>query len=150
GGAVSETLANSAWRALPSPMLLTAAWKAFSSPLPELVRLAISSRKWFSSSSRISGGLIPRAAISWRHSSIAFSISNILFLSPQSLEHLGNRNPLFALVVQSLFPVLLDGVVLSFAPVLGLPPTRLDPTLAFHAMQHRVEHAIRPGDLVAG
>src|SRR5207247_5970258 len=89
-----------------------------------------------------------RAGVSSRPCELARSRSNI-FLLPKPGEDGVHFKPLFALLLVRFASVFLKRVIFSFAAGLGFGPTRLDPALAFHAMEHRIEHPIGPFQLAA-
>ena len=48
------------------------------------------------------------------------------------------------------FAVFFDGIILPLTPGLALAPARFKQAAAFHAMEHRVKHAVGPLELAAG
>src|SRR5439155_11920277 len=142
-----KDFANSVFRTSARPTRCTAVVNASSEPTPARTCASSSSRKWLSSSST-TASLRSRADISSRQFEIARSRSNI-FLLPKPGEDGVHFKPLFALLLVRFASVFLKRVIFSFAAGLGFGPTRLDPALAFHAMEHRIEHPIGPFQLAA-
>src|SRR5436190_5890711 len=128
-------------------MLSVAISKARCASAPSRMRRSMSSRRWSSSSSSVSEGLMPEARMSRRQLAIWDSRLGIFF-SPELHEHFVDLQPLCALFLERTPAFLLDGIVFSLPPILHGLPARLDPAVLLHAMQHGVEHAVGPLHLI--
>src|SRR5436190_1954194 len=145
----APTFLNSRSSAVGCPICWMALLKASCASVPDSVCPSIASRRWVSNSSSTLTDLIPPAANRRRQSTIARSRLNILLL-PQLFEQPRNGYPLVALLLQRLLSIRLERIVFAFTPGLGFPPSRLNPALALHAVQHGIEHSVGPFDLVSG
>src|SRR5688572_2646667 len=90
---------------------------------------------------------MPPMAISRRHSATDLSRLNIFFL-PESGQNGVNLQPLFALLPVRFSSTLFDRVIFTLPPCFALHPARFDPALRLHPVQDRVEHSIRPLNLI--
>src|SRR6266404_2820166 len=61
-------------------------------------------------------------------------------------QHRGDYTPLRPFFLERLMAFLFERVVFAPAPGLRLTPARLNPTLPFHPVQHRIQHPVRPLD----
>src|ERR1019366_6776252 len=73
--------------------------------------------------------------------------SSMTDLSQTGIDSM-HQSPVRVVLFEGIFAVDRDGIVFSLPSRVALPPAGLDPALALHAMQYRVEHAIGPFDLV--
>src|SRR5688572_24756792 len=130
------TLANSCFNALGCPICCTVSSNSSRVPAP-------ASRKWLSNSSRISGSPTPPSAICRRHSAIASSSLNMLFL-PQPRQNRVDLQPLFALLLMRFAAILFERIIFAFAAGFRFHPARFDPPLALEPVQHWIKHPVRP------
>src|SRR5204863_2477082 len=119
------------------------------SPDPAPTCRSTSSRRWPSSSSSTAGVRMPPSANCRRQSAMACSRLNIMFL-PQAGQDRMDLQPLIAVFFPGLASVFLERIIFPFPAIFTHRPARLDPALALHPVQDRVEHPVGPLELILG